>query len=241
MQVKRDAKYAAEVRKQLVSTYTAEAKTENAKREKDDLWHVSDLVFPRKTYYDLLEGRKITDEAIGFWFFGKAVGAEIQRVLGPKFAEVEAKWEKVVAHIDHKEKVLVEIKSSRKWTIPETPSPHYTRQVGYYCAMTGTKSAKILVVYPTAGRTWKGDKSSTVDIAAWEVSFSPKELELIRKDMRQTIEEIKYAAKKRNPNNLPPCPKWLLKDYKKAVVGKYDEDADYASPFNFVDLKVEYK
>jgi hypothetical protein len=241
MKVRKDLVYAAQIRKAIIDDYEQRAKEGNEKRDKDKLWHVSDLIFPRKTYYDIMQGRKITDKAIGFWFTGVAYHTELQRILGNKYAEVEAKWESVVAHIDHMEEVLLEIKTSRKWTIPSTPSPHYTRQLGDYCAMTGRKSAKIVVIYPTAGRTYKGEKSSTVDIAAWEVSFSKAELEAIKEDMQQTIKEIEYAVKKKNPDNLPPCPKWLLEDFKGAVAGKYDEDADYASPFNFVNLRVNYE
>jgi hypothetical protein len=240
MKVKKDTKYAAKIRKMLIDNYTTESEAGNALRDKEKVWHVSDLVFPRKTYYDLMQGRKVTDKAIGFWFNGKALHAEMQRVLGNEYAEVAAHWENVVAHIDHMEKVLVEIKSSRKWTIPEQPSPHYTRQVGYYCAMTGKKAAKILVVYPTSGRTYRGEKTSTVEFMAWELTFTLKELDMIREDLRITISEIEKAAKKKSPNNLPPCPKWLLEDFEGAVPGKYDEKADYASPFNFIDLRVQY-
>jgi len=240
MRVTLDRRYAAEARKKLIDFYTSEAKQENSKRSKDKLWHVSDLVFPRKTYYERIQGRKITDKAIGFWFLGKAVGTEMQRILGKSFAEVEAVWKKVVAHIDHKDKVLIEIKSSRKWTIPEWPSPHYTRQIGYYCAMTGTKSAKILVVYPTAGRTYKGERSSTVDIAAWEVAFSAGELKQIQIDMEETIKRIETAIHKKTPDDLPACPKWLLEEFKNAKAGKYDEAADYEQPFNFISLRARY-
>ena len=240
MKVRNDPKFASLVRKKIIDVYTAESNVSNAKRAKESLWHVSDLIFPRQTYYNIVQGRKVTDTAIGFWFTGKAYHAELQRVLGAKYAEVEAKWGSVVAHIDHLDRVLIEIKTSRKWTIPELPAPHYIRQAGYYCAMTGKKQAKIVVVYPTSGRTRKGTKSSTVEVGAWELSFTAQDLKVIQADMNDTIRAIEGAVKKKDPGSLPPVPDWLLKDFDRPEPGDYDEKDDVREPFNFSTLAVKY-
>lgn len=245
-----DKKYAASIRQRIIDNYKAKAQKENAKRDKQKLWHVSDLVFPRKTYFELLQGRKITDEAIGYWFTGVAFHAELQRILGIENAEKEVTKGGVIAHIDHFDRVLLEIKTSRKWTVPDDPEPHYIRQAGYYASMTMVTEPKIVVIYPTAGRTWDGKESSTVEVAAWTLMFSKGDLHEIEDDMAITQDEITKAVKTKDPSNLPPVPAWLLKDYipKKhtrkelwALTGRYVYDKDKASPFNYIDMKVEYR
>lgn len=250
MKVVNDAKYAKNIRDRIINNYRKRAEEENAKREKDGLWHVSDLVFPRKTYFELLEGRKTTDEAIGFWFTGVAFHKELQYILGIENAEKEVKKGSIIAHIDHFDKVLLEIKTSRKWTIPEIPQPHYIRQAGYYGALTKTPNPKIVVIYPTAGRTWDGKDSSTVEIGAWTLQFSKDELDAIFEDMHMTIDLIEEAVKKKDISILPPVEAWVIKDYlpKKrtrkqlwALTGKYDYHLDQTSPFNIIDLEVRYE
>ncbi len=249
MKVFLDKKYATEIRSLIIKDYTDRAKKGNKEREKEKLWHVSDLIFPRKTYFEMLYGRKITDTAIGFWFTGVAFHTELQRILGIESAEKEVKKNGIVAHIDHFDKVLLEIKTSRKWTIPTEPEPHYIRQVGDYAALTGTTNPKIVVIYPTAGRTWEGKDSSTVEIAAWELQFTKQELGDISEDMEITIAEIKKAVYKKDPSGLPPVPSWLIKDYipekhtRKelwAMTGKYSYDIDKQSPFNYKELGITY-
>jgi hypothetical protein len=250
MKVLLDKPYAASIRKAIIDDYEARAKEGNKKRDKEKLWHVSDLVFPRKAYFELLYGRKITDEAIGFWFTGVAFHTELQRILGIANAEKEVKKNGVIAHIDHFDKVLLEIKTSRKWTIPKEPEPHYVRQAGYYSSMTGTLRPKIVVIYPTAGRKWDNDKSSTVEIGAWELVFTKGELDLMGQDMAITISEIEQAVMKKDPSGLPPVPSWLIKDYVPkqhtrkelwAMTGRYNYNRDKASPFNYMDIGVEYE
>ncbi len=91
MRIINDHKYAALIRKMIIDDYAKKSATENTRRTKDALWHVSDLVFPRKAYFEKLYGRKITDEAIGYFFTGVAFHTELQRILGIANAEKEIK------------------------------------------------------------------------------------------------------------------------------------------------------
>lgn len=233
MQVVADNKYAAALRKKLFDFYRAENDVENKKRQKDHYWHVSDLVHPRATVLKVLKGEEVTDESIGLWFFGKAAHTELQRILGKKYAEVEKTWNNVVSHIDHFDKVLMEIKTSRKWTIPEMPDARYIRQVGFYAAMTGTRSVKLVVVYPTANRKWDGKNASTVEFRVWEISFTNHDLAQIKESMLATISAINFAIKRKSFEYLPPCPKWLCKE----DGGNFDEVEERAYPFYYTDIE----
>lgn len=240
--VTRDNKYSDSIREKLIGSYVAESNVENERREHDRLIHVSDVVFPRKTYYQVTQGRKVTDKAIGFWFLGKAIGTEIQRVLGQQYAEIETKIDDFVAHMDYYDGMLIgEIKSSRKWTIPATPAPHYIRQTGYYCAMSGKSKAEILVIYPTAGRTWKGEAASTVEFRAWALEVPPDAQAEILRDMVACKSAIIDALDRHDPSRLPPVPAWLLEEYPDSDPGDYDEREEQRFPFNFSDLEVKYE
>ena len=94
------------------------------------------------------------------------------------------------------------------------------------------------MIFPTAGRTWKGNKSSTVDIGAWELNFTAEELERIKNDMILTKEAIMDALDRNDPSKLPPCPEWLLTEFEDTEPGEYKESEDEKHPFNFIDLEV---
>ncbi len=237
--VNRDDKYADYVRQRLIQTYTKESEESNRMREADRLIHVSDIVFPRKTYYQVMQGRKITDKAIGFWFTGKAYGTELQRVLGNQFAEVESKIEDFVAHMDYYDGLLIgEIKTSRKWTIPAQPAAHYIRQTAYYCAMSNKTRAQILVIYPTSGRTWKGQESSTVEIRSWALDVPDDAKKEVLKDMVMSKSAIIEALERHSPSGLPPVPGWLVEEFENADPGEYDESEEQRFPFYYGDLEI---
>jgi hypothetical protein len=239
--VTRDDEYAGEIRQKLIDNYTAEANESNRRREAENLIHVSDIVFPRKTYYQVIQGRKVTDKAIGFWFTGKAYGTELQRVLGNQFAEIEVKVKDFVAHMDYFDGFLIgEIKTSRKWTIPAHPSPHYIRQTAYYCAMSDKTRAQIVVIYPTAGRTWKGEGSSTIEIRSWALEVpNDSKIEVLR-DMVLAKSAIIDALDRRDPSRLPPVPGWLVEEFPGADPGEYDEKTEQRFPFAFIDVEAHY-
>jgi hypothetical protein len=238
--VSRDDVYAASIRQKLIDSYTADSERENKKRETERLIHVSDTIFPRKTYYQVVQGRKITDTAIGFWFTGKAYHAELQRVLGAQYAEVAAQMDDFVAHMDYYDGLLIgEIKTSRKWTVPLHAPGHYIRQTGYYCAMSNKLNAKIIVIYPTSGRTWRGEKSSTVEIGAWDLTLTPDLLPIIQQDMRTVKSKIIEALDAQNPQLLPPVPPWILSEFENADPGEYSEKEENRFPFYYSDIEVQ--
>lgn len=239
--VNRDDQYADFIRKKLIDSYTKEAEESNTKREADRLIHVSDAVFPRKTYYQVTQGRKITDKAIGFWFTGRAYGTELQRVLGNQFAEIEVQIKDFVAHMDYYDGTLIgEIKTSRKWTVSAQPQAHYIRQTAYYCAMQSKTRAQIVVIFPTAGRTWKGTEASTVEIRSWALDIPDDAKPEVLRDMVMAKDAIIDALDRRDPSRLPAVPAWLLDEFENADAGEYDEKEEQRFPFHWGNLEVEY-
>lgn len=175
-------------------------------------WHVSDLMFPRYAVFSRITNHKPERDTIGFFFTGEAYHHFLQGVLGNENAEVRKELHGVLGTADFFDgDTLLEIKTSRKWTIPEDPQDHYITQAGYYCAIFGKPAAKILVIFPTAGRKWDGSASSTVEVVAWEVRFSPAELEAIKAQIHQEAEALDKAWKEKSPFDikaLKSCPSW---------------------------------
>ena len=175
-------------------------------------WHVSDLMFPRYAIFSRITNHKPERDAIGFFFTGEAYHSFLQGVLGNANAEVRKEIHGVLGTADFFDgDTLLEIKTSRKWTIPELPQDHYITQAGYYCAIFDKTAAKILVIFPTAGRKWDGSASSTVEAVCWEVRFSGQECEAIRASIKEEAAALDKAWKSKSPfdiRSLNSCPSW---------------------------------
>ncbi len=240
MKIEIDNTYAEKIRKLIISDYEQRRKEKEIKRQRK--WHVSDLIFPRFTYFKEIYGWTPNHEDIGYFFTGEAYHRELQRILGVKYAEVIRELHGIVATIDHFDTVLIEIKTSRKWSLPNDPEPHYVRQDGYYCAITKQKESKIVVIYPTSGREYKGKKSSTVEIRAWEVTFTDKDLAAIEFDMLETVRQLEAAIRRGDPSSLPPCPAWKCRSFVRGksrkerikMLGNYSYVTDKSNPFYYV-------
>ena len=213
MQLLSNDKLARQILKRIIDDYKADTKPFDGK------WHVYDMLFPRKTYGCKLYGCESTREDIGFFFLGKAVHREMQRILGIEQAEVKGEKFGIVGTMDFKGKRSFEIKSSRKWTIPDAPPSYHIQQAGYYALIHDLDEVEILVVYPTSGRTWKGTKSSTVEVRDWTLVLSKSDKKKIEYDLLRTKEELEKALKKKSPSRLPPAPSWAIERFK----GKVDD------------------
>lgn len=172
-------------------------------------WHVSDLMFARYAVLQRLYPVPPDRDAVGFFLTGEAYHEFIQRLLGQKDSEVKGMLGDVVGTADFFDgSTLLEIKTSRKWTVPAEPQSHYIEQAGYYCAIFNQTRARIAVILPTAGRKFDGSTSSTVEIVAWEVSFTEEELNKIKESMQEMSETLETALTSKSLVGLPFCADW---------------------------------
>jgi len=223
--VKPDNKYAQQFLKAVETKYKEEERPDDGK------WHAGELVFPRAAYGAAIYGKKLTPKTVGFFFLGKAIHSEAQRIMGLKESEIRAEKMGVIGTMDWKGKDAYEIKSSRKWTVPDWPEPHYVKQAGEYAVIHELNKIIILMILPTASRTWDGKKASTVEATSWTINFTPQIKKAIQYDMQRTIEELELAIKNEDPSDLPPSPPWILEDYPKVDPGVYIRKQDEAHPF----------
>ncbi len=230
MNIKRDKAYEKKLLGQIEKKYLEE------ERAPDNKWHVSDVVFARKTVACKFFGCPLRSEDVGFFFLGKSVHSEMQRILGIDKAEVRKEKYGVIGTMDWVGKDALEIKSSRKWTVPDHVESRYIQQAGYYAIVHDLNVILIPIVYPTAGRTWSGKKSSTVDTRVWRLTFTAADKKEILYDMRRTIEEMEQVIKTKDLDfkGLPPAPAWILERFGSLVptMDHFGDDKIYEShPF----------
>lgn len=180
----------------------------NNRRELDDKYHVSDLLAPRFAYYSITNGRLMRSEDVDMFIPGVAFHELLQKALGQDYAEETKEIENIVGTLDLVKPYLVEIKTSRKYTIPEYPEEHYLKQLKYYMVLAEEKVGYIVVVYFVAGRNpWK-KKASKLEIVAWEVTMTAEELNDNYNEMLDIRDCLDGSIKERNPNTLPLCEMW---------------------------------
>ena len=194
--------FADKVKQSLVDHMTKD------RRESDDKFHVSDLLAPRFAFYAIGDGRVMRPEDVDMFIPGVAFHELLQKAMGTEYAEKVVELEDIVGHIDLLMSYVVEIKTSRKYTIPEMPDAHYLQQAKYYMALSDKKIGYIVVIYFTAGRNpWK-KKASTLEIVAWKIEMSQEELEKTRGEMLNIRNSIKEAVVINKPEILPLCQIW---------------------------------
>src|SRR5574341_393784 len=176
MIIKKDNIFASEIKQRLY------AFIKSKRRKEDGKYHVSDLLYPRFAVLSKTFGYEPTDREIGFFANGIAWHEFIQKILGIEHAEQSKEYQKIIGTADYMDdSVLVEIKTSRKWTVLEELTPEYIQQLLAYCVIHGRMGGKIMVVFPTAGRKL-GKQASEVEIVAWDIHFSSETIETAKSE-----------------------------------------------------------
>jgi len=218
MQIRRDEQFADEIKQKLRALQLAK------QRDLGRDIHISEILNPRKAYWTRTLGERITDESIGFFITGEAFHRVVQDAVGQEFAEHKLKLPGIVGTADLCGTFLCEIKTSRKWTIPSEPDPHYVEQVTSYAAMDDREVCYIFVIYFTAGRKWDGSKPSTLEMVAWRIELSKQEREDIRTRLLRDAARLNKALVNKDPLLLQLCADWMC-------VGIYKNEVQRICPY----------
>jgi len=181
-------------------------------RQADGKYHVSDLINPRFAFFNKKEGNYLAATPDDAYMFlpGIAFHKLIQEAIGNEMAEKEVVLGKdIVGTVDIMGLHFMEIKTSRKYTIPEEPDAHYVEQFEKYLAMAGRTSGHIVVVYFVAGRTFSGGKPSTLEIRSWKVEITQDEIRDIKAGLLLIRDGLNKAMQTNNHKVLPLC--WEFK------------------------------
>jgi hypothetical protein len=218
MRIERDEQFADVVKQKLRALQLAK------RRDLGSDLHISELLNPRKAYWTRTLGERVTDESIGFFITGEAFHRVVQDAMGLEFAEKKLTLPGIVGTADLCGTYLCEIKTSRKWTIPEQPDPYYVEQVTSYAAMADRAVAYIFVIYFTAGRKWDGSKPSTLEMVSWKVELSQQERADIRQRLLDEAGRLNKALVKKDPLLLQLCADWMC-------VGIYQNKVQRTCPY----------
>jgi hypothetical protein len=200
MRITRDEQFSSYVKNLLIEDYKKTA------RAPDGKYHISELLQPRLAFFTRRDGKEMTEQDICMFIPGSAFHEYIQKRLGDVFAEKQIKFnDDIVGTVDWYGDYIVEIKTSRKWSVPDLPAEHYVGQVRKYMAIEGKLTGKILVIYFTAGRRWDGKSPSTLELESWSVEVTPEEQAQDLKYLEVTRTTLRNAENSGKFDKLPLC------------------------------------
>lgn len=176
-------------------------------------FHVSDVLWPRKSYFKATVLTPLSRGEIGYYLAGRGHHAIIEAVMvadgGQQEQTVQA-TENGITIIGSPDVKLdgkpYEVKTSRRWQIPDEPDEHYLAQLCAYCALLGVQVGYLVGFYITPGRNPKLGKMSTEpEIVAWRIEFTPEETAHQRAWLFWAGRALRKALDTRNPSKLPLC------------------------------------
>ena len=172
---------------------------------------VSDLLFPRKTFYSRKHTEvEVTEDEMGYFIAGRG-HHDIIGILTTtdEFTEVKVEWEGIKGHIDIYEDVPIEVKTTRLNRIATREelirnNSHYFEQLGMYCAMTNHNVGRLLLFYLGVKN---GDNKTLPKLVVYDVTY--KDMGGIRKEMLERKKLLEDAFSADSAEKLPMCPKWM--------------------------------
>lgn len=201
---------------------------------KPDEVHVSELLSPRKAYWVRTTGEeRVTDEMIGLFAAGEAWHLLLQHVCGIEFAEKQVRHCGVVGTQDlhPPDGESTELKTSRKYTVPDECEPRYVDQITAYMAMEDAPVGHVVVIYTNAGRKWDNSKASMIERVSWRIELSAQERKEIRDALVEGKERLLDAIKTKQPKKVDLCADWMC-------ASVYKGEVNSVCPF-YLDCKPE--
>jgi hypothetical protein len=173
--------------------------------------HLSDLLVPRKKFWQIQKPMKATLKEISYWTSGNAVEDKLLKAIGYNKGETK-QWEGIFYTADtFLGNIPCEVKSRRRWLAEEGEEErvyeHYLKQLKGYCAIENSTKGWLIVL----SLMEKTDETGKTEPKwmPYDVDFTPEELEEERGRLIQTKEALGNALRVLNHKDLPPCPDWM--------------------------------
>jgi len=172
--------------------------------------HASDLIYPKKAYWQRISPLPPTREEVMYWLSGQSHERIFLHISDLKHGGAR-QWEGIWFSPDIMFDFPVELKTTRRgYVVKEGEEAekykHYLKQLSYYCAMTNSTKGWLVVWYLTM---ITNNQNTAPDLFAYEVNYTEKELENIRQDLLCLKNNLITAIDKRNPDSLPDCDAFL--------------------------------
>ena len=181
-----------------------------------DKWHVSDLLYPLKAFWQRIDPQPMTDLQALYFIAGRAHHGILEACLGPEKEDKRAdagEFEKhgIYYSPDLRMPYPWEIKTSRAMFEPKDPATGYEgylKQLHSYQAMDETDKGGLLVFYLTLKNGFKRLPA----LRFYQVMLDKKERAKKVAQMKALAKQLTEAVKKKDHKKLPLCPEWLCRD-----------------------------
>lgn len=182
-----------------------------------DKLHVSDLLYPRKTYWKKIDPKPMTDHEAGYFVAGRAHHGVIEAMFGPKADSKQAdagEFEKhgIYFSPDIRLPYPIEIKTSRANFAPndnyEKHFDGYLKQLGSYQALMDSEKGGLLVFYLSL----MDGKKRRPAFRFYKVLMDKQERTKKIKYLKALVVQLTRAITTKKWQGLELCPEWLCRD-----------------------------
>jgi hypothetical protein len=191
------------------------------KNERAEGVHVSDIVFPRKSYWRGIDPKPMTDDEALFFTAGRAHHEMLEAFFDSKTNKKRADagehvWKGIYYSPDIKYPHPDEIKTSRSQYPPGEHAnlakefKHYLSQLTKYMGAMNDNQGALTVFYISAKNQDTGIGTKP-QLRCYDVFLTDAELKKVRKNMLLKKTALIAAKKNKNVALLPLCPAWLCR------------------------------
>lgn len=182
--------------------------------------HLSDLLSPRKAYWQRIKPMYPTDLEIMYWLTGQGHENVMSRASGYEHGETK-EWNGIFYSPDFFHNFPAELKTRRRNLADEGKEEevydYYLKQLKGYCAVEN-KTHGWLHIWALVEK--QEDGTTKPEIGCYEVDFTEEELELERIRLSITKEKLIFALNAKTHTELPLCPAWMCGKESKTMIEK---------------------
>jgi len=172
--------------------------------------HLSDLLAPRRAYWQKIKPMKPTLKEISYWTSGSAIEDKFLKAIGYKKGE-EKEWQGILYNADvFLGNLPAEIKSRRRALAKEGEEAqmydHYLKQLKGYCAVENKQKGWLIVL----SLAEKQDNNKTMpEWRYYDVMFTEEELMEEQARLINARASLMVALERKDHTFLPECPHWM--------------------------------
>lgn len=196
-----------------------------AKKPRSDKgWHVSDLLYPRQTFWRKIKPLPVTDDQALYFSLGHGHHGILEAMLGPKKKDERSDAGEFEKHgilfspdLRFKDGPL-EIKTSRAMYIkadkedPEIVYEGYLKQLASYNALMDAPQGKLLVLFLNAVKDGLDKWKKKPQLRLYKVAFDAAERKKIVAWLLKRSKLLTAAVKSKKCATLALCPAWMCKN-----------------------------
>jgi hypothetical protein len=189
--------------------------------------HLSDLISPRRAYWERVKPLPATDKEIQYWLIGRGHEEALHEASGFRHG-VEQEVEGIVFTPDFFHNFPDESKTRRGYLAKPGEETikydYYLKQLRGYCALTGSSQGWL--------RVWslmekQDDFSTAPEFAAYRVEFTIGELTKELQNLIVTRASLVEALRQGNHKLLSQCPEWMCgKVQRKTTIKSFCQDCN---------------